>query len=302
MSCLLLFYNNIESLINSSENDCKYVSSRGILLSCDIHSSKPVSGIKTLENYDFSKVYNNCSIYIPTSALPEFVKILPTINVKFYLVTGDATQSAPFDVFNNTEFINFIQNDKIIAWYAQNCIVEHPKLFKIPLGLDYHSNISGLKLNPKQNEEMMLSYKNKSKPFYEREIKCYSNFHFVIDLRFGYDRTDAMKQIPKELMIYEEKRVSRDISFENQIKYAFVVSPHGNGLDCHRTWEALCVGCIPIVKTSPLDSLFDDLPVLIVKEWYDVDLNLLTSTVTKFKNEKFNYDKLLLKYWTQPFT
>jgi hypothetical protein len=98
-------------------------------------------------------------------------------------------------------------------------------------------------------------------------------------------------------MYYEPKRVNRKISFENQIKYAFVVSPLGNGLDCHRTWEALCIGCIPIVKTSPLDSLYEDLPVLIVQNWYDISKELLEKTIEEFKNKKFNYDKLLLKYW-----
>ena len=75
------------------------------------------------------------------------------------------------------------------------------------------------------------------------------------------------------------------------------ITPHGNGLDCHRTWEALCTGSIPIVKTSAIDSLFTDLPVLIVKDWSDVNMELLTKTIKEFKTKKFNYDKLLLKYW-----
>ncbi len=305
--CYSPFKNNVLELhttnlyqtnIKDKENYCKYVSSRGLLLSCHIHSYKPISGIKKLIGYDFSQLKENCSIYITTSAIPEFVKILPYINVKFYLVSGDAIESCPYDIFNNDDFIKFINNEKIIAWYAQNCTISHPKLFKLPLGLDYHSQISGLNLSPLENEKFMIHYKNISKPFYEREIKCHASFQFVTDLRFGYDRIDAMNQIPKELVYYEPNRISRDKLFENQIKYAFVISPHGNGLDCHRTWEALCIGCIPIVKTSPLDSLYDDLPVLIVNEWSDVNLSLLEKTISNFKNKIFNYDKLLLKYWT----
>ena len=33
-------------------------------------------------------------------------------------------------------------------------------------------------------------------------------------------------------------------------------SPPGHGLDCHRTWEALSLGCIVLVQASPLDGLF----------------------------------------------
>ena len=38
----------------------------------------------------------------------------------------------------------------------------------------------------------------------------------------------------------------------NLKKHKFVISPPGNGIDCHRNWEALYLGCIPIV----LDSFF----------------------------------------------
>ncbi len=44
-------------------------------------------------------------------------------------------------------------------------------------------------------------------------------------------------------------------------------SPVGNGRDCHRTWELLFFGVVPIVRTSTLDALYDNLPVIIVSEW-----------------------------------
>ena len=79
---------------------------------------------------------------------------------------------------------------------------------------------------------------------------------------------------------------------------AFVASPLGNGLDCHRTWEAFALGCIPIVKISIMDtSLFDELPILIVKEWSNINEQLLKDTINSFKNRTFNMDKLKLQYW-----
>ena len=36
-----------------------------------------------------------------------------------------------------------------------------------------------------------MSIYNKS--FRERNIKCYSNFHFSMNTQFGYDRKDALK-------------------------------------------------------------------------------------------------------------
>jgi hypothetical protein len=85
------------------------------------------------------------------------------------------------------------------------------------------------------------------------------------------------------------------------VKYAFVLSPQGNGLDCHRTWEALCLGCIPIVKTSGLDPLFADLPVWIVKDWSEVTLDNMKQVIEDYKSKTFNYEKLTLNYWQKQF-
>jgi hypothetical protein len=119
--------------------------------------------------------------------------------------------------------------------------------------------------------------------------KCYSNFHFLLH---SQDRRDAITQIPRNLVFYEPRRIMRVDSWTNMIHFRYVISPHGNGLDCHRTWEALTLGCIPIVKTSPLDPLFAGLPVMIVKEWSDITAELLDSFQPTGTTEK-----LQLLYW-----
>ena len=58
--------------------------------------------------------------------------------------------------------------------------------------------------------------------------------------------------------------------WREKTRYAFVVSPHGNGLDCHRTWESLVLGNIPIVKRSSIDPLYEGLPVVIVDDWREI--------------------------------
>lgn len=54
-----------------------------------------------------------------------------------------------------------------------------------------------------------------------------------------------------------------------QVRQAmFVLSPAGNGPDCHRTWEAIYLGAIPVVKRGTVSpSLVDELPVLQVDDW-----------------------------------
>ena len=54
-------------------------------------------------------------------------------------------------------------------------------------------------------------------------------------------------------------------------KALFVISPPGNGFDCHRTWEAIYFGAIPIVKTGTLaEELYKDSPILVVDEWEEI--------------------------------
>ena len=77
----------------------------------------------------------------------------------------------------------------------------------------------------------------------------------------------------------------------------FVAAPRGNGLDTHRLWEALYVGSYPIVKTSSLDSLYADLPVVIIRDWSEVTEEFLQKKYKELQQKSFSWDKLYLSYW-----
>jgi hypothetical protein len=79
--------------------------------------------------------------------------------------------------------------------------------------------------------------------------------------------------------------------------FKFVISPFGTGLDCYRTWEALALGCIPIVQTSPLDCLYEGLPVLIVDEWSQVTEAFLNQKYEQMRQQQYNLDALSIDYW-----
>lgn len=306
ISPLCLFNENLvtnTSHIIKKKNN--FIHSRGILNSCNIKSLTPHSSIQYLLNYDFSTLKNGDSVYICGNAIKHFIKYkFKTLQHKIILVSGDCDETIPDDVFeSNQQFLDFISSENIIHWFSQNCVGKHEKLSQIPIGLDYHTLLNkdhkpwGSKMSLEAQENQIHSINNRSAPFWQRDIKCYSNFHFFTTTRFGYDRLDAIAKINKELVYYEPQQLERLQTWINQSKYAFVISPHGNGLDCHRTWEALCLGCIPIVKASKLDALYDQLPVLIVNEWSDINIVLLTETIEKFKTQTFCYDKLYLDYW-----
>ena len=288
----------------NNESNCHYVCSRGIMKSCDVYSLTPISSVRQMYNYDFSKMYQGCTLYVCSSAIPNFQTILDQIPFSFILVSGDCDETMPIDIFESDfEFYKFISNPIIIHWYTQNCfILEHPKLSQIPIGLDFHtlSNQNhewGNQISPMEQEAQLIDIRSRSRTFSNRICKAYANFQFLMQTRYAKDRQDAICKVPAELVYYEPHKKKRYDTWTRQIEYAFVISPHGNGYDCHRTWEALCLGCIPIVKTSCLDSLFSDLPVLIVNDWSDITEELLKNTISRFEKKEMNMDKLLLKYW-----
>jgi len=281
------------------ENECKFVSSRGLMKSCNIYSSTPCSSIRYCINLKyFSKPSKTTIIYINSSAIPYFAhNVFPTIKESIILVTGDCDETIPNDLLNQMNFDSFINDDRIIKWFCQNWVGNHKKYHT----LSNKNHEWGPKTTPIEQETLLQKIKDKSVTFPERIHKCYANFHFLTTTRYGHDRISAINKIPKDLVYYEPNKIKRINTWINQSKYTFVISPHGNGFDCHRTWEALCLGCIPIMKKSQISHLFEDLPVLIVENWEDISENLLESTIKDFKAKKFNFEKLLLSYWTKQF-
>ena len=288
----------------NTENKCLFVSSRGILNSCIVKSYTPKSSVVNLANYNFRYLENGCSIYVCGTALKHFITIIPKIKCKFVLVSGDCDECLLNSLSSTTEFNLIINNENLIHWFTQNCVINHKKLSNIPIGLDYHtisSNSShywGPQKSPIQQEKELIEIQTNMKPFYERIIKAYSNFHFKTNTKYGKDRKKAVNEISKYLVFYEPIPLARIETWKNQVQYAFVISPAGNGYDCHRTWEALCLGCIPIIKKKTINNVYEDLTVLIVDEWKDLTVELLEKTIMEFKSKKFNYNKLSLSYWT----
>ena len=272
-----------------------YISSYNFIYICDHRIEKPQS-----DSTDVPSTYpksNGETIYINTTAIPNFVKnYLPNIKYKFVLVSGDTDASIPDDYINETKII--LDNPLLLKWYAQNCILITDKLQQLPIGLDLHSLTYIPMWGPLQTVQQQLDMIKEIQSIkVKKKNKCYSNFHFQMWTKFGYDRKDAINKIPKELVYYEPEKIPRRESFTKMIEYKYVISPLGNGLDCHRTWEAIILGCIPIVKKSGLDPIYEGLPVLIVNDWSDVTQDLLDT----FKPDYSNIKKIDLQYWIDLF-
>jgi hypothetical protein len=97
--------------------------------------------------------------------------------------------------------------------------------------------------------------------------------------------------------------LSAGADFENYLvalrEHKFALSPPGRGLDTHRTWEALMVGTIPIVIRSPLDILYDQLPVLIIDDWSIITPEYLEQRWQEFQKGTYDFSRLYAPYWKE---
>jgi len=293
------------------ENKCYFVSSRGILKSCSFHSLNPSSSCGNDYSYLYNMLENNqmfdgMSIYICSNLLCFFVNnILDKIHNKFILVTGDSDLTVPREATGNSDTVKLINNVYLLKWFIQNTNIQnHIKICQLPIGLDYHTisttpSHSLRKVNegylPIEQEVILYMIIQNIKPFYERTPKIYINFTVSND-RF-YQRKSALKQIPTELLFINNQFTKRTDNWKIMTNFTFVLSPFGIGMDCHRTWEALCLGCIPILNAPNFKKMFEDLPVVIVSDWSEVTMELLENIVHTFKTREFNYEKITLEYW-----
>ena len=300
---------------------CELVSPYALIYSATHRSPRAISDYNAMDPSWYSTLYPGCVLHVCPQALTKFVSIvLPTITVPFKILTNNSDRTLPTNYQEESTAI--LNHPHLIRWFSQNNVLDHPKVTRIPIGLDYHSlhiPPPRFKFGPQtqqmhpfgwgprkpalQQERELLTIRNSAPPFTGRQLKCYGNFHFFMSMGHGkIDRPDALNSVPKDLVFYEPKKVTRDICWKNMVQCAFVLSSHGNGLDCHRTWEALCLGCIPIVKTSGLDPLFADLPVWIVSQWSDVTESNMRLKVDEFKSKTFQYEKLTTNYWRAKIT
>ena len=72
--------------------------------------------------------------------------------------------------------------------------------------------------------------------------------------------------------------------------YEFCICPEGNGVDCHRIWEALYLKCVPIVINSPFTETLKryNIPLVILDTWKDLDIDDLQYSKYKFDEYTIN--------------
>jgi hypothetical protein len=230
---------------------------------------------------DTDAIHDGDTIYIIAPHLEYFfTHAHPHIKARYLLVShfGDHTIPGPF--------VDYLKSDRLAYWIGMNVgLPEHPKMVPIPIGLapknivratllPFHKMLAAAPL--KKQHLLYMNHNDGTNP--EARVKIRKLFQ---------DKSYCFAPKKKALSKYLKQMAASK----------FVVSPPGAGFDCYRTWEALLVGSYPLVERSPISSLYEGLPVVIVDDWNAIDEKFLNQKYKELSSKTFNREKLFADYW-----
>ncbi|HEY1794425.1 MAG TPA: hypothetical protein VGG34_16035 [Opitutaceae bacterium] len=235
------------------------------------------------------------TVHVKTDNLADFAReVLPALRSPIVLVTGDSDRSP---VLRHRDLLG---HPMIAHWFVQNCDLEgrHPRLTRIPIGIDNPvltklekrlgfaaTALMGLTpadwtatRNDMGDQAVLQDVRARLAPSPDRPLRVLCTFHqnqklITPDISGMPDRREAFAALSGRPWCHvPDQRLLQRECWEAHGQFAFEASPQGNGLDCFRTWEALFLGTIPIVRRSTLNPLYEDesLPVAVVGSWEEV--------------------------------
>lgn len=139
---------------------------------------------------------------------------------------------------------------KLVAWFAENADLEHPKLHALPLGI----------ANPRwaHGDQQALKAAMNARIAKTR----------IFDATFDVRTNPAVREYCIEQTgITPDARLPFRDYLERLASARFCLCPRGNGIDAHRMWEALYLRAVPVVTRSLLTEQHPDLPMLVLGDW-----------------------------------
>jgi hypothetical protein len=206
--------------------------------------------------------------------------ILPMITTNVKLVVHNSDEN--IDIRYKECLNNYASN--IIGVWAQNIDIIHSKLDYLPIGI---ANSMWGHGNTRILSQIMNLDLPKTRLVY---------FNFAIHTNHQ-SRSKLHQTLLKNGFITENNKPFHQY-LDTLAQYKFAFSPNGGGIDCHRTWECLNLGVIPILEKSILaDRLEKDYPVLVVEDWNSVTSEYLERMYTEIKAKEYDNRKLKLSYF-----
>jgi len=234
---------------------------------------------KSIENFNGSPI-----IYALTGIAESLLSELANVNENVVIITHSA------DVPITQELCNKCPPN-VIKWFSQNVSCNNPILHALPIGIEnkhwFHMH------NVHKEEQLERKRKEKKRYINLLYLNCSIQTNKI-------ERSACYQALIRNSWVTSVLHPNI-FNFEEYIDnihgHTFVACPSGNGIDTHRAWETLYLGCIPIERKNFNNKFWNDLPFCFINEWTDVTQKFLTSENERIINTKWNLDKLEFPYW-----
>lgn len=235
------------------------------------------------QSYD---IINNRSgvIFCKAEFIKELFSQIEHSKNKYILITHNSDISINKEVFQN-------KPPCVKIWFAQNVAYEDPSLIPIPIGMERPKICTSIGMVKGDNSDTSILADNMCRTYHEKKVLM--AFNANTNLKERQPVLDLFSKVP--WVTYIKDRITFKDYISTLKDYRYVISPEGNGIDCHRTWEAIYMGVIPIVKRSVAMESFKDLPILIIDNYSCLTEDLLNRSYEDvFKKDR---EKATMSYW-----
>ena len=214
-------------------------------------------------------------------------------------------QCKVFLTHNSDYHINesvFEQGPTTQYWLMQNKDIEQDSLISLPIGLEnmrlrtHGKAQNGLFSSqiPGAMEKALLIDKLATHDIPKTQL-VYMNFN----TQTHSSRPAIWDTLCNKEWVTKTQKIPMQQFYFDIASHKFIISPRGNGVDCHRTWEALYLRTIPIVKRSVHMDEFSDLPIYFIDKWEDLCYVELEKYYNKVKDSLFDLDKMKISWWRE---
>jgi hypothetical protein len=244
----------------------KYLCGNAFKSICKYSSGSYTESFKHDFDFRVKKDIDNNLVFVKTEYLEHFFCYIK-LDFDYTLISHNS--DLPINdslLVDGNSVLEWIDNPQIKRWYTQNVCCDHPKVHSIPIGIGNPKWKHG---NEKDLDEAIANeyWKNKNN-------LVYCNFNISTNT---LERTKCLQYSGMEMP--NGNGGYHNLGFAPYLKELgesyFVLSPNGNGVDCHKHWESLYLKTIPIVTKSRNMEFYEDLPFLIIDDWRDYkNLNL----------------------------
>lgn len=213
----------------------------------------------------------------------------------------------------NVRVVFYIMEEPLVTWefverllpvsirvLVQNNIYDHPKVGIMPIGIRDCGSIVAMhrRFHHSSLYEKGVSMRLTADAVTRRPIKCLLCFSvwthptrqecydlfadggansFVYNLNDDPAPERRQEREKRDTHEYFYEKIPPAVIYDKTLESIYAFCPRGYGVDTHRFYECIYLGCVPIVLRTHtvFDRLYREFPCLVVERWADVTEELL---------------------------